>query len=97
MGFWELLQQYWLCGFAGGLAHEVLTYGGLSIGSYDAEKRVLRLGFVGSAIIGILIASVVDGSEVTAFVAAMAGPQGLEGLTRLLGREIKRRQQRGRG
>ena len=95
MDFLLRIETYWLCGIAGGLAHDILTFGGLSIGSYDAKCRILRLGFIGSAFLGILTAALADGSHVTAFVAAMAAPQGLEGLARQFTQRVYKRNNAG--
>lgn len=86
------LAQYWLCGLLGALAHEMLAHdGALVLPRYDRSKRMMRLGFVASLILGVVVAALVDGTEVTAFLAAFAGPQGFEGLIRQIA------QQRARG
>jgi len=90
MEFVEALKMYWLCGIAGGLAHDICSFGGLGIGSYDRKARVLRLGFVGSAFIGVIVAALVDGSQLMAFAFAMAGPQGLEGLAKQVAQRVRK-------
>lgn len=80
MDFVTRLAEYWMCGVAGGLIHDLLAHKGLKLWSYDRRSRVLRLGFIGSALLGVGAAVLADGSMVTAFAAAIAGPHVIEVL-----------------
>jgi hypothetical protein len=88
MTFAVRLCTYWLCGLLGALAHEMLAHdGALVLPRYDRGKRMMRLGFVASLILGVVVAALVDGSQVTAFLAAFAGPEGCEGLIRQIAQQ----------
>jgi len=78
MEFATRLAEYWMCGVAGGLIHDLLAHKGLKLWSYEKVTRCLRLGFIGSAILGVAAAILADGTYVTAFAAAIAGPHIIE-------------------
>jgi hypothetical protein len=70
--------EFGAAGAAGGLARELLTYGGIKLWEWDRKCRVLRVGFLGSIFLGVLAAMLVDGHIVTAITAGIAGPHVIE-------------------
>ena len=86
--FYLRLWTYWLPGLLGALARVLLLDGKLIMPSWDAQARAIRLGFLGSLVLGVLTAAWADSSEVTAFTAAIAGPVLLEGLIEKGGRVV---------
>jgi len=83
------LGNYWLYGVLGGLIQDLLSGGALALPSYDGKCGKIRMGMLGSAIIGIGAAVLVDGGFATAFSAAIAGPYVLENLVEKTVRRYK--------
>jgi len=92
------LRTYWLCGFAGGILHDLLVHHGcLTMPRYSRERAELNLGTLGSAAIGIGAAILADNSPIVAFSAAIIGATALREGVRCYGEFAGRRKARDLG